>query len=146
MPAPEHPLWKEWLVAENTLQEARDELRTVEHLDLALTQHQRPHGLTSEAAAGFRSRRGPNHDSTFVTPHNAPFSTYKAAEVHHAHRRRGGWVASRWARAAARDSGDWIFGRQHTFKLGSMDYSLCAGIARAWLGRGPHSKDRVSLG
>src|SRR5258708_23404931 len=38
-------------------------------------------GLTSEAAAGFRSRRGPNHDSTFVTPHNAPFATYKAAEV-----------------------------------------------------------------
>ena len=35
MPAPDHPLWKEWLVAENTLQEARDELRTVEHLDLA---------------------------------------------------------------------------------------------------------------
>jgi hypothetical protein len=35
MPAPEHPLWKEWLVAENTLQEARDELRTVEHLDLS---------------------------------------------------------------------------------------------------------------
>ena len=34
-------------------------------------------GLTSEAAAGFRSRRGPSHDSTFVTPHNAPFSTYK---------------------------------------------------------------------
>jgi hypothetical protein len=34
MPVPEDPLWKEWLAAENTLQEARDELRTVEHLDL----------------------------------------------------------------------------------------------------------------
>src|SRR5262249_58201978 len=34
------------------------------------------------AAAGFRSRRGPSHDSTLVTPHNAPFSTYKAARVH----------------------------------------------------------------
>src|SRR5262249_34571467 len=34
-------------------------------------------GLTSEAPAGFRSRRGPSHDSTLVTPHNAPFSTYK---------------------------------------------------------------------
>src|SRR5215469_7219754 len=33
------------------------------------------------AAAGFQSRRGPNHDSILVTPHNAhnaPFSTYKA--------------------------------------------------------------------
>jgi hypothetical protein len=34
MPAPEDPLWKEWLVAENALEEARDQLRTVEHLDL----------------------------------------------------------------------------------------------------------------
>jgi hypothetical protein len=34
MPAPDHPLWKEWLVAENALEEARDQLRTVEHLDL----------------------------------------------------------------------------------------------------------------
>ena len=35
MPAPDDPLWKEWLVAENALEEARDQLRTVEHLDLA---------------------------------------------------------------------------------------------------------------
>ena len=34
MPAPEDPRWKEWLVAENALEEARDQLRTVEHLDL----------------------------------------------------------------------------------------------------------------
>jgi hypothetical protein len=34
MPAPDDPLWKEWLVAENALEEARDQLRTVEHLDL----------------------------------------------------------------------------------------------------------------
>ena len=46
-------------------------------------------GLTTEAPAGFRSRRGPSHDSTLVTPHNAPFSTYKAPRVHHAVRRRG---------------------------------------------------------
>ena len=61
-------------------------------------------GLTSEAAAGFRSRRGPNYDSTFVTPHNAPFATYKAARVHHGSRRRGG-VAARGARAAAERCG-----------------------------------------
>ena len=47
-------------------------------------------GLTSEAAAGFRSRRGLSYDdSAPVTPHNAPFPTYKAAGVHHAARRRG---------------------------------------------------------
>jgi len=38
-------------------------------------------GLTSEAAAGFRSRRGLSYDdSAPVTPHNAPFPTYKTAE------------------------------------------------------------------
>src|SRR5262249_57118175 len=47
-------------------------------------------GLTSEAAAGFRSRRGLNHDdSAPVTAHNAPFSTYKTARVHQTARRRG---------------------------------------------------------
>src|SRR5262245_5776015 len=61
-------------------------------------------GLTSEAAAGFRSRRGPSHDSTLVTPHNAPFSTYKAAPVHRAAGRRGG-VAARGVGAAADDVG-----------------------------------------
>ena len=37
-------------------------------------------GLISEAAAGFRSRRGLSYDdSAPVTPHNAPFPTYKVA-------------------------------------------------------------------
>src|SRR5262249_52562811 len=35
-------------------------------------------GLGSEAAAGFRSRRGDGHDRTPVAPHNAAFPTYKA--------------------------------------------------------------------
>jgi hypothetical protein len=34
MPVADHPLWQEWLVAEKTLDEARHQLRTVEHLDL----------------------------------------------------------------------------------------------------------------
>jgi hypothetical protein len=29
----DHPLWREWLEAEKTLAEAREHLRTVEHLD-----------------------------------------------------------------------------------------------------------------
>ena len=37
-------------------------------------------GLISETPAGFRSRRGLSYDdSAPVTPHNAPFSTYKDA-------------------------------------------------------------------
>jgi hypothetical protein len=34
MPVADDPLWKEWLTAEKALGEARDQLRTVEHLDL----------------------------------------------------------------------------------------------------------------
>ena len=40
-------------------------------------------------------------------------------------------MAARGARAATSHASDWIFGRQHTFKLGNMDYGFCAGIARA---------------
>src|SRR5262249_33455564 len=46
-----------------------------------------------------------------VSPHNAPFSTYKAARVHHAARRRCGRLAARGARAAARDAGDRVHER-----------------------------------
>jgi hypothetical protein len=41
-------------------------------------------GLTSETAAGFPSLRRSGYDPTPVTPHNAPFPTYKTARVHHA--------------------------------------------------------------
>jgi hypothetical protein len=34
MPVADDPLWQEWLAAEKTLEEARDQLRTVEHLAL----------------------------------------------------------------------------------------------------------------
>jgi hypothetical protein len=53
MPAPDHPLWNEWLVAENTLQEARDELRTVEHLDLANREFQEAWGAYRLALGAF---------------------------------------------------------------------------------------------
>ncbi len=54
-------------------------------------------GLGSEAAAGFRSRRGRYREPTPVIPHYAPFASYKAARVHHADRRRGCSVAARIA-------------------------------------------------
>jgi len=34
MPVADDPLWKEWVAAEKALEEARDQLRTVEHLEL----------------------------------------------------------------------------------------------------------------
>src|SRR5215475_11271216 len=44
-------------------------------------------------------------DSAPVSPHNAPFPTYKAPRVHHAHRRCRGFVAARGARAATGHAG-----------------------------------------
>src|SRR5262249_17957180 len=42
-------------------------------------EHQAHSRLTSEAPAGFQSRRGLSYDdSAPVSPHNAPFPTYKA--------------------------------------------------------------------
>jgi hypothetical protein len=70
-------------------------------------------GLISETPAGFRSRRGLSYDdSAPVTPHNAPFPTYKTPRVHHAARWLGGLVplaaraqqaAVAFAEAAARE-------------------------------------------
>jgi hypothetical protein len=61
-------------------------------------------GLISETPAGFRSRRGPSYeDSAPVTPHNAPFPTYKTPRLHRA-RGRGGGVAARGAGATAGDA------------------------------------------
>src|SRR5215467_8887407 len=58
-------------------------------------------GLISETPAGFWSRRGLSYDdSAPVTPHNAPFPTYKTPRVHHACRRRGGRVAACGKRGA----------------------------------------------
>src|SRR5262249_35041132 len=79
-------------------------------------------GLTSETAAGFRSRRGPSHDSTLVTPHNAPFPTYKAAPVHHAARRRGR-VSARGARAADGNAGGRVF--EQRVSQGLFAFPVC---------------------
>src|SRR5215831_21309368 len=82
-------------------------------------------GLTSEAAAGFRSRRGLNHDdSAPVTPHNAPFPTYKTARVHHAPRWRGDRVAACGPRAAVGDAGDRLPPKRLAWCHGSHEGSL----------------------
>jgi hypothetical protein len=53
MPVPEDPLWKEWLAAENALEEARDQLRTIEHLDLANPEFQEAWGAYRLALGAF---------------------------------------------------------------------------------------------
>src|SRR6266542_2723206 len=58
-------------------------------------------GLGSEAAAGFRSRRGRYREPTPVIPHYAPFASYKATGFHQPCRRRGGGLAAGGERAAA---------------------------------------------
>src|SRR5262249_19592114 len=102
-------------------------------------------GLTSEAAAGFRSRRGPSHDSTLVTPHNAPFSTYKAARVHHASRRSRG-VAARGARAAAGDAGDRSPQQPVAGRIRPRGDWFPSRLERGWLRRGTKRAHRISLG
>src|SRR5262249_13089346 len=93
-------------------------------------------GLISETPAGFRSRRGLSYDdSAPVTPHNAPFSTYKAPRVHHAALERGG-VAARGARAAGRTRATrWRVGerRRRSDRAGPRR-GIRAGIAGGGLG------------
>src|SRR6516162_8912376 len=97
-------------------------------------------GLISETPAGFWSRRGLSYDdSAPVTPHNAPFPTYKTPRVHHPDRRRGDVVAARDTRAAAGDAGDRVLDSQtpHGSILGqhrlSVGSAFCDGrhIAQA---------------
>src|SRR5262245_63097857 len=59
-----------------------------------------PSSLTDWGACGLPVATGAEpDDSAPVSSHNAPFSTYKEARLHHAARRRGGRVAARGARA-----------------------------------------------
>jgi hypothetical protein len=59
-------------------------------------------GLSTEAAAGFQSRRGRWRESTPVNPHYAAFATYKAARVHYAPWWHHGCMAACRARTAGR--------------------------------------------
>ena len=53
MPVPDHPLWQEWLAAEKAVAEARDQLRTVEHLDLGDRDFQEAWGAYKIALRAF---------------------------------------------------------------------------------------------
>ena len=68
------------------------------------------------------------------------------ARVHHAARRRRSRVAARGTRAAVGNAGDRFPGDDHGAGLDVMDGCIRAAAARAWLDRGPHRDDRVSLG
>src|SRR5262249_27718100 len=103
-------------------------------------------GLTSEAPAGFRSRRGPSHDSTLVTPHNAPFSTYKAPRVHQAARRRGGRVAARGGCSATGDAGDWVSWRAVGRALRAICGSDSSRPERSRVRRRSECEVRIPLG
>src|SRR6516165_10022785 len=96
-------------------------------------------GNQPEAAAGFQSRRGLSHDdSAPVTPHNAPFQTYKAARVHHAARRRGGGLVHGGARAAGGPSADWRSGEtslEFSFRAGAPTDGAPFGVGQHILGR-----------
>src|SRR4051812_43325829 len=63
-------------------------------------------GLVTEAATGFQSRRGRCREPTPVTPHYAPFPTYKAAGAPRSD--RGGGMACCSTCAAAGEASDWI--------------------------------------
>ena len=68
------------------------------------------------------------------------------AGVHHASWRRGRKTAGRARAGAGETSYGRVLGREHVFELEPMDRRLCAAAARAWLDRGSHGRDRVSLG
>src|SRR5262249_44048684 len=70
-----------------------------------------------------------------------------APPVHHAHRRRGGGVAARGARAAGGGrAGHRIAGRCRGYSLEPPRRQFFAAIGRILLGRKPHGGDRITLG
>src|SRR6202023_4260860 len=72
---------------------------------------------------------------------------HEAARVHNASRRRGDHLAAHRTRtAAAENANHRVSGRRHVFCLDPMDRGVCSKTARAWLGRGPHCYNRISLG
>src|SRR5215208_4417137 len=102
-------------------------------------------GLVTEAATGFQPRWGRCREPTPITPHYAPFPTYKAAGAHRGARRDGGLVA-RSACAATGDGGDRLAGQRFTRALCGSTAGLPPRLEGDWIYRRPEFGDRISLG
>src|SRR5262245_6381033 len=71
----------------------------------------------------------------------------ETARVHLDAGQRGGRVAARGTRAAAGEATScWVLGRQHTFGGKRAGGRIRAAAPRPRLDRGPHDRDRISLG
>ena len=75
-----------------------------------------------------------------------PHVRHQAAGLRSAARQRGGRVAACRTRQQSADAGNRFPGDDHGAGLDAMDRCIRAAAARAWLDRGPHRDDRVSLG
>src|SRR5712691_9456347 len=69
----------------------------------------------------------------------------ETSRLHHAARRRGGGVAVGGARAAT-GAGDRLSRGEHAFIPRPFVYRFCTAAARTRLDRGPHRRDRATLG
>src|SRR5262245_32210869 len=103
-------------------------------------------GLLSETTTGFRSRRGCGHDLAPVTPHNAPFASYKTTPVHHAAWRRGSLAAGGAFATDLKSRAYWFSRRKHALGRGGAASAIAGGTARPRLHRGAEHLHRLPLG
>jgi hypothetical protein len=89
-------------------------------------------GLVTEAATGFQPRWGRCREPTPITPHYAPFPTFKAAGCHCASHRGSGISLARGVRAFRR-AGDWIPEQSLPRGICEVGRSLCEWPARGRL-------------
>src|SRR5262249_42413069 len=113
-------------------------------------EHQAHSRSDIETPAGFRSRRGLSYDdSAPVTPHNAPFPTYKTPRVHHVARRGSGRVAAYRTRPAAeRHAALHLLRECISRRAGGTctPRGVSRGVREARLGRRPQYSHRGTLG
>src|SRR5262249_25008407 len=101
----------------------------------------------SHTRGGSRMRESRTYGSVRGAGDETHVPTATAARIHVAARRRGCGVAARRPRAAGGQAADhrvpvlW-----HANKPAHMGRRICAAPARTRLDRGPHRRDRLSLG